>query len=133
MGIVAKNYVSLNDKDVLKKSQNDASKQSLNIEAMLFSFDKSVQFDWNNDAGNSKEAFNALRKNADKREFNLTGCVVSSNLDIEGSEEGVGYLIQEERSNLSVDNPAPYLPAYSEGVGRWVIVSYTDTGSRNWF
>jgi len=133
VGIVAKNYVSLNDKDVLKKSKNDASKQSLNIEAMLFSFDKSVQFDWNNDAGNSKEAFNALRKNADKREFNLTGCVVSSNLDIEGSEEGVGYLIQEERSNLSVDNPAPYLPAYSEGVGRWVIVSYTDTGSRNWF
>lgn len=162
VGIVAKNYVALNDKDVKKKDGSivvkkdaqgrvlvtqDPTKQTLNIEAMLFSFDKSVQFDWNNDAKNgtykydangklissNDDTFQALRRGADKRQFNLTGCVVSSNLDIEGSEEGVGYLKQEERSNLSADNPAPFLPAYSEGVGRWVIVSYTDTGSRNWF
>lgn len=134
VGIVAKNYISLNDKDIHKKSGN----QELSVEAMMFSFDKSVQFDWNNDAKNPN--FNILRTGAKKRKFTLTGCVVSSNLDIEGSinpndskDTGVGYLVQEERSNLSVDNPAPFLPGYANGTGRWVIVSYTDTGSRNWF
>ena len=177
VGIVAKNYVALNDKDLKSKDasikvrrdangnlldvngnlcsesglkpdiKQDATKQAMTVEAMMFSFDKSVQFDWNNDAKNGTytydakgrlisakdDEFQALRQQADNRQFNLVGSVVSSNLDIEGSEEGVGYLLQEERSNLSVDNPAPFLPAYSGGMGRWVIVSYTDTGSRNWF
>ena len=131
VGIVAKNYVSLNDKTVAKKSTDNVSAQTLNIEAMLFSFDKSVQFDWTNDAGNSK--FSILQKNAKDRQFNLVGCVVSSNLDIEGSDEGVGYLKQKELSNISLKNMPPYIPAYSEGEGRWVIISYKDTGVRNWF
>lgn len=146
VGIVAKNYVALNDKTVKEKdnSLRNAAKQSLSIEAMLFSFDKSVQFDWTNDAGNTSANFAALQKNADKREFNLVGSVVSSNLDIEGSAEGVGYLNQNERSNVSLENPPPFIPAYSEDSfvdangntiagGRWVIISYVDRGSRNWF
>ena len=131
VGIIAKNYVTLNDKTVATKDSADPAKQTLNIEAMLFSFDKSVQFDWTNDANNPN--FEILKTNADKRQFNLTGCVVSSNLDIEGSEEGMGYLIQKELSNVSINNVPPYIPAYSEGKGRWVIISYTDTGVRNWF
>ncbi|MBQ7569228.1 hypothetical protein IJT17_10575, partial [bacterium] len=140
VGIIAKNYVSLNDKTALKKGKN-AADQTLNIEAMLFSFDKSVQFDWDNSAnfGISNDTFKALQKNAKNRKFNLTGCVVSSNLDIEGSEEGekkaggVGYLKQEEKSNVSLESPPPFMPAYSEGEARWVIISYEDKGSRNWF
>ncbi len=131
VGIVAKNYVCLNDKTVAAKSKTDVNKQTLNIEAMLFSFDKSVQFDWTNDAGNPD--FSILKTNAKKRHFNLTGCVVSSNLDIEGSDEGVGYLQQKELSNISLKNMPPYIPAYTEGQGRWVIVSYKDTGVRNYF
>ncbi len=131
VGIVAKNYVSLNDKTVAKKPTTEKDYQSLNIEAMLFSFDKSVQFDWTNDAGNPN--FSILKTNAKKRQFNLVGCVVSSNLDIEGSDEGVGYLKQKELSNISLKNMPPYIPAYSEGEGRWVIISYKDTGVRNWF
>ena len=139
VGIVAKNYVALNDKTVKEKDNglNTGSKQTMSVEAMLFSFDKSVQFDWTNDAGNTDANFKALQRNADKRTFNLVGSVVSSNLDIEGSAEGVGYLIQNERSNSSLSNPPPFIPAYSEDAnlkgGRWVIISTLDRGSRNWF
>ena len=139
VGIVAKNYVSLNDKTLSKKnpggstaSSSGVGKETLSIEAMLYSFDKSVQFDWTNDAGNTAAQFQRLKTHAKDRLFKLTGSVVSSELDIEGSEEGVGYIQQEERSNVGIDNAPPFTPAYSGEIG-WVILNTIDRGSANWF
>ncbi len=133
IGIVAKNYISLNDKQAGEKNvydrvngRNKYKSQDLNVEAMLTSFDHTVQFDWTNDANNPN--WSTLETGAENRKFTLKGCVVSSCLDVEGSAEGMGYINQEENSNSTIDGNPPYYPISDIGLN-WYVVKFIDRGS----
>ncbi len=133
IGIVAKNYISLNDKQAGQKNVYDRvngrdkyNSQDLHVEAMLTSFDHTVQFDWTNDANSRR--FGTLKTGAEDRKFTLKGCVVSSCLDVEGSAEGMGYINQEENSNSTIDGNPPFYPLSDIGLN-WYVIKFIDRGS----
>lgn len=142
LGIVAKNYILLNDKSALNKTGDRVNK--LRVDAVLMSMDHSVQFDWNNLGANKSEVFESLKKtrkdNGNKdREFTLNGAIVSGFLDVEGDTAGRGYYNQNFRhdENLRYNLP-PIFPRWdlgsfaSRGVfGDFVIIAYEDKGAIN--
>ncbi|MGM9997897.1 MAG: hypothetical protein ACI38Q_00615 [Candidatus Bruticola sp.] len=141
LGVVAKNYILLNDKSLGVKS-TQAKKDQLRIDAVLMSMDHSVQFDWNNMAANSQANYNYLvadrtLKRADQRTFKLNGAIVSSFLDVEGDTNGRGYYTQKfnHDENLRYNLP-PLFPRWDisnfakNGIfGEWMITAYEDKGA----
>lgn len=142
LGIVAKNYVLLNDKAAYTKQSNKDRKNKLRIDAVLMSMDHSVQFDWNNLGANSSDAFDLLKLTRKKnggqdREFTLNGAIVGGFLDVEGDTAGRGYYNQNfhHDENLRYNLP-PVFPRWDLGdfadsgvFGDWMITAYEDKGA----
>ena len=136
MGIVAKNYILLNDKSLNSKGSK-AKRDVLRVDAVLMSMDHSVQFDWNNMAANnaklsggSKTLYEELTSNRNisnsgknARTFQLNGAIVSGFLDVEGDTNG--------RDNLPPIFPRWKVGEFAErGVfGDWMITAYEDKGA----
>lgn len=144
LGVVAKNYVLLNDKSVNSRVKNTPEKKNqLRIDAVLMSMDHSVQFDWNNMAANSTRNYQELIANRDiknsksYRTFKLNGAIVSGFLDTEGDTNGRGYYDQKfsHDENLRYNLP-PCFPRWDIGTfagkgifGDWMITAYEDKGA----
>lgn len=102
LGIVAKNFILLNDKSGAKTSGSkivsgvDKSKlKNLRVDGVLMSMDHSLQYDWNNLGCNSSSVVSEMQNKIDDegsyRQFTLNGSIVSSFLDVEGDSYGRGY------------------------------------------
>lgn len=150
LGIVAKNYILLNDKSLNSKGSK-AKQDVLRVDAVLMSMDHSVQFDWNNMAANnaklsggSKTLYEELTSNRsitnngkNARTFQLNGAIVSGFLDVEGDTNGRGYYVQNFKhdENLRYNLP-PIFPRWKVGefaergvFGDWMITAYEDKGA----
>lgn len=150
LGIVAKNYILLNDKSLNSKGSKD-KQDVLRVDAVLMSMDHSVQFDWNNMAANnaklsggSKTLYEELTSNRNisnsgknARTFQLNGAIVSGFLDVEGDTNGRGYYVQNFKhdENLRYNLP-PIFPRWKVGefaergvFGDWMITAYEDKGA----
>lgn len=151
LGIVAKNYILLNDKSL--NSKKTQSKQDvLRVDAVLMSMDHSVQFDWNNMAANNdilnsgggyyrdkttgkterekgKTLYQALTSNRDisnkgagARTFQLNGAIVSGFLDVEGDTNGRGFYSQNFKHDENLRyNLPPIFP-------RWKVGEFAERG-----
>lgn len=148
LGIVAKNYVLLNDKSLNTNVKNTPDKKNqLRIDAVLMSMDHSVQFDWNNMAANSTRNYQELiaKRGKDEhgrymgphRTFKLNGAIVSGFLDTEGDTNGRGYYDQKfsHDENLRYNLP-PCFPRWDIGTfagkgifGDYMIIAYEDKGA----
>ncbi len=148
LGVVAKNYVLLNDKSINSRVKNTPEKKNqLRIDAVLMSMDHSVQFDWNNMAANSTRNYQELiaRRGRDEegrymgphRTFKLNGAIVSGFLDTEGDTNGRGYYDQKfsHDENLRYNLP-PCFPRWDIGTfagkgifGDYMIIAYEDKGA----
>lgn len=144
LGVVAKNYVLLNDKSINSRVKNTPKKKNeLRIDAVLMSMDHSVQFDWNNMAANSTRNYQELIANRDikdsnsYRTFKLNGAIVSGFLDTEGDTNGRGYYDQKfsHDENLRYNLP-PCFPRWDiatfagKGIfGDYMITAYEDKGA----
>ena len=144
LGVVAKNYVLLNDKSINGRVKNTTEKKNqLRIDAVLMSMDHSVQFDWNNMAYNSASNYQELikdrdiKKESDCRVFKLNGAIVSGFLDTEGDTNGRGYYVQKfsHDENLRYNLP-PCFPRWNIGkfaergiFGDYMITAYEDKGA----
>ncbi len=144
LGVVAKNYILLNDKSINGRVKDTTKKNNeLRIDAVLMSMDHSVQFDWNNMAANSTKNYQELIQNRDikdankYRTFRLNGAIVSGFLDTEGDTNGRGYYDQKfsHDENLRYNLP-PCFPRWdigtfaSKGIfGDYMITAYEDKGA----
>ena len=140
LGIVAKNFIYLNDKS---GAQGADSLNNLVVDAVLMSMDHSVQMDWNNMGGNkyhddlitdrSEKNGNVLvpfpvqdaikdPTNKTQRRFTLNGAIVSGFMDVEGDTTGAGYFDQKftHDPNLLYNLP-PNFP-------KWSLTDSTDDG-----
>lgn len=159
LGIVAKNYILLNDKSLNSKGnswdglEGKPKRDVLRVDAVLMSMDHSVQFDWNNMAANNakfgnksdaktlyeelisdRNIYNSGKK---ARTFKLNGAIVSGFLDVEGDTNGRGYYVQSFKhdENLRYNLP-PIFPRWKVGefaergvFGDWMITAYEDKGA----
>ena len=141
MGIVAKNFVLLNEsKQPDDKSNIDEQLKNLSVDAVLMSLDHSVQFDWDNWAWNPNH--DKLMQTGIDRYFNLNGAVVSGFLDVEGDNQRRGYYNQQFKhdENLRYQLP-PSMPRWDRTAGptgrgvvwNWLILNYIDNGALNRF
>lgn len=159
LGIVAKNYILLNDKSLnskgnsLDRLEGKLKRDVLRVDAVLMSMDHSVQFDWNNMAANNakfgnksdaKTLYEELISNRNiynsgknARTFKLNGAIVSGFLDVEGDTNGRGYYVQSFKhdENLRYNLP-PIFPRWKVGefaergvFGDWMITAYEDKGA----
>jgi hypothetical protein len=136
LGMISENFVLLNDKN---PSGSRNGYDELRLDAVLMSLDHSVQFDWDNMAGNANHD-RLMERNPD-RTFTLNGAIVSGFLDVEGDVLGRGYYTQNftHDKNLRFQLP-PHFPRWdraSVGTGgviwNWVIMNFVDQGSLNRF
>lgn len=152
LGIVAKNFLLLNDKSGAKRSgyKNVAGVETKNlkelrVDGVLMSTDHSLQYDWNNLACNSKDVIAEMNKSKKDypsmqyRKFTLNGSIVSGFLDVEGDSYGRGYYTQNfnHDENLRYKLP-PSFPRWdvSSCVMRgvfmdWLVLDYKDRGAIN--
>lgn len=129
LGIIAKNYLLLNTFD-----DNGNQLQTLNVNAVLMSFDHSLQFDDANMAGKSKFDFSKLIKDG---KLNFLGSYIAQYADVEGNaSSGVGYLRQTLTydQNLKTTMPPnfPKWDVYKMDPGivvEYKILNYTDKGA----
>ena len=131
LGVVAQNFVLLNDKD--------GNPDNLRLDAVLMSLDHSVQFDWDNAAKNPNHK--GLLESGRDRTFQLNGAIVSGFLDVEGDVNRRGYFTQKfaHDKNLRFQLP-PSFPRWDRvssnatGVAwTWIILNYVDKGTLNQF
>lgn len=144
LGIVAKNFIYLNDKSGAKNKSGAKDYDSLNnlvVDAVLMSMDHSVQMDWNNMGGNKyHDDLIAPRRegeegpplpvqdaikdptNDTQRRFTLNGAIVSGFMDVEGDTTGAGYYDQKftHDPNLLYNLP-PNFP-------KWSLTDSTEKG-----
>lgn len=134
LGLIAKNWILLNDIEAKNKFTNNNLKDELNARGVLMSFDHSVQFDDVNlarraaDLWYSKKDMNGL--------FNFMGSLISQYSDVEGKTDGTGYTRQNFQwdPNLKHCHP-PHFPRWDKGqmsknvVLRYVILGYQDKGA----
>ena len=134
--MISENFVLLNDKN---PSENRNGYDELRLDAVLMSLDHSVQFDWDNMAGNPYH--DKLMERKPDRTFTLNGAIVSGFLDVEGDVLGRGYYTQNftHDKNLRFQLP-PHFPRWdraSVGTGgviwNWVIMNFVDQGTLNRF
>lgn len=148
LGVVAKNFILLNDKSINSRVKNTPEKKNqLRIDAVLMSMDHSVQFDWSNMAANSTSNYQELIANRGKdehgrymgphRTFKLNGAIVSGFLDTEGDTNGRGYYNQKfsHDENLRYNLP-PCFPRWEIGsfagkgiFGDYMVIAYEDKGA----
>lgn len=130
LGLVSQNFVLLNDK---------AGDNSLRVDAVLMSLEHSVQFDWDNQAGNPNH--DKLIAEGVQRTFELNGSIIGGFLDVEGDSKKRGYYKQKfsHDDNLRYQLP-PAFPRWDKtastatGVAwNWVIMNYVDKGTLNQF
>lgn len=130
LGLVSQNYILLNDK------QGD---NNLRVDGVLMSLEHSVQFDWDNQAGNPNH--DKLMVEGVQRSFELNGSIIGGFLDVEGDSKKRGYYKQKfsHDDNLRFQLP-PAFPRWDKttstatGVAwNWVIMNYVDKGTLNQF
>lgn len=154
LGIVAKNYVYLNDKGGAKDGGQGLNE--LVVDGVLMSIDHSVQMDWNNMGGNKYHSDLILKRRDPKtlvpypvadtvkdptdrtqRRFTLNGAIVSGFMDVEGDTTGAGYFDQKfsHDPNLLYNLP-PNFPKWSltqvtsEGCFMdFMVMEYKDHGA----
>lgn len=130
LGLISQNFVLLNDK------QGD---NNLRVDAVLMSLEHSVQFDWDNQAGNPNH--DKLMVEGVQRSFELNGSIIGGFLDVEGDSKKRGYYKQKfaHDDNLRFQLP-PAFPRWDKttstasGIAwNWVIMNYVDKGTLNQF
>ena len=153
LGIVAKNFVYLNDKGGAKDGGQGLNE--LVVDGVLMSIDHSVQMDWNNMGGNKYHDSLLTRRRYDngqpypvadtvkdptdrtQRRFTLNGAIVSGFMDVEGDTTGAGYFDQKfsHDPNLLYNLP-PNFPKWSltqvtsEGCFMdFMVMEYKDHGA----
>lgn len=126
LGIIAKNYILLNADDVI------ASGHTLDVRAVLMSFDHSVQFD---DVNLANKTTWLSQPNMDGT-FNFTGSIISQYADVEGKTDGTGYTIQNLLWDSNLQNAMPpHFPHWDmtqmddETIMEFVILSYQESGA----
>lgn len=128
LGLIAKNYILLNDDNV------SASGSSLTVNAVLMSFDHSLQFDDVNMSGKD----DWISQPGMNGKFNFMGSNISAFADVEGKIDGTGYTTQTLMydQNLKYTLP-PNFPRWDltqldpSVVIDFVILSYQDKGAIN--
>jgi len=137
LGLISENFVLLNEK---AHPSGGRSFDELRVDGVLMSLDHSVQFDWDNMAGNPDHASQLMTADQN-RTFTLNGAIVSSFLDVEGDVLGRGYYTQNftHDKNLRFQLP-PHFPRWDRAsvntagvIWNWVIMNFVDRGTLNRF
>lgn len=126
LGIIAKNYILINDDNV------SASNPDLTVNAVLMSFDHSLQFDDVNLSG--KDTW--VSQPGMNGNFNFTGSSISAFADVESKIDGTGYTTQSLMYDQNLKNTLPpNFPRWDvtqldpNVVMEFVILSYQDKGA----
>ena len=142
LGLTAENYLLINDRTAgVKANQNE-----LVIEAVLTSFEHSLQFDWDNTSNNrvydgETSVYSISRGTGFNGKITLKGSMLAPFSDVEGDLQGRGYPRQEflHDSDLGRQSP-PFQPRtlLSEYPNdqisiAWSIISFKDRTSRGVF
>ena len=125
LGIIAKNYLLLN-------AGNVPQGHTLNVNAVLMSFDHSLQFDDVDMSGKGLN-FSTIVKDG---KLNFMGSYIAQYADVEGKTDGTGYTTQSlvYDQNLKTTMP-PNFPKWdiyqmnSQIVVEYMILNYTDKGA----
>lgn len=135
LGLTAENYILLNDRTIGQKANDN----ELVVEAVLTSFEHSLQFDWDNTSNNRVPGtYSVARVPGFDGKILLKGSMLAPFSDVEGDLQGRGYPRQEFRhdSDLARQSP-PFQPRtlLSEYPNdqiaiAWTIVSFKDRTSR---
>ncbi len=134
LGLIAKNYILINDDRVQSQVQGGGQPQ-INVRAVLMSFDHSLQFDDINMSG--KDTW--ISRPGMNGKFNFTGSMIGQFSDIEGKTDGTGYINQKLSWDPNLKGVAPpnfptwdvsqfqnssdYIPL------EFVVLSYRDKGA----
>ena len=130
LGIIAQNYILLNTTD-----QNGNEQATLNVNAVLMSFEHSLQYDDVNMSGkgNGNWSINTLIKNG---KLNFMGSYIAQYADVEGKTDGTGYTTQtlvydqNLKTTLPPNFPKWDLTRMDPGiVAEYIILNYTDKGA----
>lgn len=140
IGLTAENFLLLNDRTLGQK----ADKNHLIVEAVLTSFEHSLQFDWDNTSNNrvpsvssGSSYLEAMTPGFDGK-ITIKGSMLSPYSDVEGDLKGRGYPRQEflHDSDLARWSP-PFQPRTllseypNEQISiSWTIVDFKDRTSR---
>jgi len=126
LGIIAKNYILINDDNV------SATNPELTVNAVLMSFDHSLQFDDVNMSG--KDTW--ISQPNMNGNFNFTGSNISAFADVESKIDGTGYTTQTLMYDQNLKNTLPpNFPRWDitqmdpNVVMEFVILSYQDKGA----
>lgn len=130
LGLFAQNFVLLND---------TTPSETLTIDAVLMSKERSVSLDWDNTARQNEATWMAMmatRSLENQRQIRIRGSVIGEYIDVEGDAEGRGYANQKFEYDLGLRNASPpFMPrpdlASLSGGFRYMILHYLDRGSLN--
>jgi hypothetical protein len=139
LGLTAENYLLINDRTVGQKSNDN----ELVVEAVLTSFEHSLQLDWDNTSNNrvmngDTSTFTQVRTPGFDGKFLLKGSMLAPFSDVEGDLQGRGYPRQEFRHDSDLGRQSPpfqprtLLSEYpNDQVSiAWTIISFKDRTSR---
>lgn len=135
IGLTAENYLLLNDRTIGQK----ATDNELVVEAVLTSFEHSLQFDWDNTSNNRVgNTYSTARAAGFDGKIILRGSMLAPFSDVEGDLQGRGYPRQEFQhdSDLARQSP-PFQPRTllseypNDQVSiAWTIISFKDRTSK---
>lgn len=138
LGLFAQNFVLLNDNTPVDMTKPPAERESMTIDAVLVSKERTVSFDWDNTGRQNETTWKQLTAprgvNDPQRTININGSVIGEYIDVEGDQIGRGYKNQTFKYDLSLRNanppfmPRPDLAALPGGY-RFMILHYLDRGS----
>jgi len=130
LGIIAKNYILLNSDNVSVNSPE------LTVNAVLMSFDHSVQFDDVNMSG--KDSW--ISQPGMNGKFNFTGSNISQFADVEGKIDGTGYTSQSLTYDQNLKTTLPpnfprwdFMKMSQDAVIEYVVLNYQDKGASRLF
>lgn len=139
VGLTAENFLFLNDRTIGKKS----TPNELLVEAVLTSFEHSLQFDWDNSGQNrvstgSGTAYGTATTPGFNGKIIIQGSMLAPFSDVEGDGRGRGYPRQEFRHDSELARwsppfqPRTLLSEYpNEQISiAWSIISYKDRTSK---
>jgi len=125
LGLIAKNYLLLN-------AGNQSDGHTLNVNAVLMSFDHSLQFDDVDMSGKGLN-FSTLLKNG---KLNFMGSYIAQYADVEGKTDGTGYtnqtLVYDQNLKTTMPPNFPKWDIYRMNSGivvEYMILNYTDKGA----
>jgi hypothetical protein len=130
LGIIAKNYILLN------ADNTSINNPELTVNAVLMSFDHSVQFDDVNMSG--KDTW--ISQPGMNGKFNFTGSNISQFADVEGKIDGTGYTQQSLTYDQNLKNTLPpnfprwdFMKMDAGTVIEYVVLNYQDKGATKLF